>query len=302
VLNVLVLAALIAVALVAYGVTKDWSVRRRGLQHLYWQQGETAVMSESAVSLGRLARWLSLAGYRRQTAPALFLVWSLAALVLGVILGQLYRMTVLGLLLEMVSGIPGGMGEVFAAILKAGQWIALAVVASLPTLVVRAARRSRVRQVEQDLPLTLDLFATMAEAGLGFDGALEKIISSERGNRPLKTELVNFQRDMLAGVPRFQAMARLGRRVEVSSLTAFTSAVIQAEQIGASMAETLRHQAEDLRSRRRESALILAQALPVKLVFPLVLCFLPGIFVSTLAPVIYQMIQVTNSVLRSGGR
>ena len=68
------------------------------------------------------------------------------------------------------------------------------------------------------------------------------------------------------------------------------------------MAETLQHQADDLRQRRREEALLQAQALPVKLVFPLVICFLPGIFVSTLAPAIYQMIQVANGVLRSNGR
>jgi tight adherence protein C len=66
------------------------------------------------------------------------------------------------------------------------------------------------------------------------------------------------------------------------------------------LAETLRHQADDLRHRRREDALLQAQALPVKLVFPLVICFLPGIFISTLAPVIYQMTQVAGGVLRSG--
>jgi pilus assembly protein TadC len=140
----------------------------------------------------------------------------------------------------------------------------------------------------------------MAEAGLGFDAALSKIVGSQRRDRPLTAELITFQRDMLAGVPRYQALAHLARRVDVSSLTSFTSAVIQTEQVGASISETLRHQAEDLRNRRRESAMVQAQALPVKLVFPLVLCFLPGIFVSTLAPVIYQMIQVTDSVLRSG--
>jgi tight adherence protein C len=107
---------------------------------------------------------------------------------------------------------------------------------------------------------------------------------------------------MVAGIPRTQALRQLARRVDVPSLTSFTSALIQAEQVGASMAETLQHQAVDLRQRRRENALLQAQALPVKLVFPLVVCFLPGIFVSTLAPVLYQMVQVANSVLRSSGR
>jgi tight adherence protein C len=142
----------------------------------------------------------------------------------------------------------------------------------------------------------------MAEAGLGFDAALSRIARARGTDRALISELINFQVDVLAGIPRVQALRQLARRVDVPSLTRFTSALIQAEQAGASMAETLQHQADDLRQRRREDALLQAQALPVKLVFPLVICFLPGIFVSTLAPVISQMIQVANSVLRSQGR
>lgn len=72
--------------------------------------------------------------------------------------------------------------------------------------------------------------------------------------------------------------------------------------MGASLAETLRHQADDLRNRRRERALLHAQAMPVKLVLPLVVCFLPGIFLSTLGPVLYQMIRVADTVLPTGGR
>jgi tight adherence protein C len=156
--------------------------------------------------------------------------------------------------------------------------------------------------IEQDLPLALELFATMAEAGLGFDAALAKIVRAQGSDRPLVSEFVNFQHDMLAGMSRTQALRQLARRIDIPSLTSFTSALIQAEQIGASMAETLQHQAVDLRQRRRENALLRAQALPVKLVFPLVVCFLPGIFVSTLAPVLFQMVEVANGVLRSSGR
>ena len=146
----------------------------------------------------------------------------------------------------------------------------------------------------------LELFATMGDAGLGFDAALAKIVRAQEDGRPLIAEFVGFQVDMLGGVPRLQALRQLARRVDVTSITTFTSALIQAEQVGASIAETLRHQADDLRDRRREDALLQAQALPVKLVFPLVICFLPGIFVSTLAPVIYQMIEVAGGVLRAG--
>ena len=139
----------------------------------------------------------------------------------------------------------------------------------------------------------------MAEAGLGFDAALAKIVRAQGSDRALASEFINFQYDMLAGMSRTQALRQLARRVDVPSLSTFTSALIQAEQVGASMAETLQHQAVDLRQRRRENALLQAQALPVKLVFPLVVCFLPGIFATTLAPVLFQMVQVANSVLSS---
>jgi len=152
------------------------------------------------------------------------------------------------------------------------------------------------------LPDALDLLTISVEAGLGFDAALAKVVRAQGSNRPLASEFLNFQHDMMAGMSRTQALRQLGRRADVSSLSTFTSALVQAEQVGASMAETLQHQANDLRQRRRENALLQAQALPVKLVFPLVVCFLPGIFATTLAPVLFQMVQVANGVLLSSGR
>jgi tight adherence protein C len=225
-----------------------------------------------------------------------------AALVAGTALALVFRGTVLDAMIETMAGIPGGVGEAFAAILGAGPWTVFVIVAVSPVLFVRAARRTRVRELERDLPLTLELFATLAEAGLGFDAALSRIVRSQPPDRPLTSALIGFQRDMQAGVSRLAALRHLAERLDVMSVTIFVSAVIQSEQVGASLAETLRHQADDLRDRRRERALLQAQALPVKLVFPLVACFLPGIFLSTLGPVLFQMIQVADSVLRSGGR
>jgi pilus assembly protein TadC len=245
---------------------------------------------------------LSVAGYRRPNAPAVFVAATAVAAGVGLVVGQIYRLTLLRPLVDMISNAPGSTGDVLVAILQGGPWMVFLIAGLVPMLVVRTARRSRVRAIEQDLPLALELFATMAEAGLGFDAALSKIVRARSGDRVLISELVDFQLDMLAGIPRTQALRQLARRIDVPTLTRFTSALIQAEQAGASLAETLQHQADDLRQRRREDALLQAQALPVKLVFPLVICFLPGIFVSTLAPVIFQMIEVANSVLRSTGR
>jgi tight adherence protein C len=301
-MNLLVALLIVAVTVsLAYLAAKSWIVRQIALRRLYSEdEEERAAIIEPSVAKSWIARWLARAGYRAPRAPALFAAATAAAIAVGFAAGAFYRTNLMEPLVGMVASVPGGAGDFLAATLQSGPWILFLAGGLAPTLLVRRVRRTRVRAIEEDLPLVLELFATMAEAGLGFDASLARIVRAQGGDRPLMMEFLGFQRDVLAGVPRLQALRHLAERVEVASLTTFTSALIQAEQAGASMAETLRHQADDLRQRRRENALLQAQALPVKLVFPLVICFLPGIFVSTLAPVIFQMIQVANGVLRSG--
>jgi tight adherence protein C len=300
VLNAIGLIVAVTTGILAYVSIKSWSVRRRALIRLYAiddQRVGTGLDSSSRD--GALARWLASAGYRRPNAQAIFIAATAAFVIGGTVLSQIYRVVFLRSLLNAIANVPGSAGDILALALEGGPWILFVIAAVAPTLVVRTARRSRVRAIEQDLPLALELFATMAEAGLGFDAALARIVRAQGSDRALASEFINFQYDMLAGMSRTQALRQLARRVDVPSLSTFTSALIQAEQVGASMAETLQHQAVDLRQRRRENALLQAQALPVKLVFPLVVCFLPGIFATTLAPVLFQMVQVANSVLSS---
>ena len=292
-----------AIVVLAYATFRSWSVRRRALIRLYAIDAHTGAAGlESSARDTALARWLAGAGYRRPEAQTFFISATIACAGLGVVVSQLYRLFLFQTLLDAIVGVPGSAGDLLALVLQGGPWILFVITALVPTIAVRTARRARVSAIEQDLPLALELFATMAEAGLGFDAALARIVRAQGSNRALVAEFVNFQHDMLAGMSRTQALRQLARRVDVPSLTSFTSALIQAEAVGASMAETLQHQAVDLRQRRRENALLQAQALPVKLVFPLVICFLPGIFVSTLAPVIFQMIEVADSVIRSSGQ
>jgi tight adherence protein C len=289
----------VTVVAVGYAPLMGWRLRRSAIARLH-DDDPGAMVARPAGQDRWITEWLARAGYRRPQVTALFVAATLVCAVIGIVGGQVYRATMLETLVAMVVSMPGGAGEVLAAVLSVGHWILFALITLLPTMIVRAARRARVRAVEQDLPLVLELFATMGEAGLGFDAALTKVVRSQGTERPLIAEFVNFQFDMLAGIPRAQALRQLARRVDVPSLTSFTSALVQAEEVGASLSDTLRHQANDLRLRRREDALLKAQALPVQLVFPLVICFLPGIFLSTLAPVLYQMIQVAEGVLGAG--
>lgn len=278
---------------------RGWHVRRLAVARLY---AEDLAAAAEGPRDSALQQWLARAGYRRANAVPVFVSITAASVAAGLFFSQLYRLVFYRQLLEAVSNVPGSSADVMALILAAGPWILFAGTAMLPTLMVRTVRRARVRSIEHDLPLALELFATIGQAGLGFDAAVGKIVRAQGSDRPLSAELMNFQHDMLAGMSRTQALRQLARRVDMPALTSFTSALIQAENVGASMAETLQHQAVELRQRRRENALLQAQALPVKLVFPLVICFLPGIFVSTLAPVLFQVIQVADGVLRGAGR
>lgn len=301
-MRLLLLPLLAMLLTVTFAWATGLSRRLRTVQRLADEaapHGGPGVM-EQVVSDTMLSRWLARGGYRGEHASTRFVVATVGCAVGGFVLGQFYRVVLLRPLVEQVASVPGSAGDALVEILQGGPWLLFILGALLPMTIVRSARRARVRAIEQDLPLALEMLATMAEAGLGFDAALGHIVKSRGPDRALSAEFVKFQLDMLAGMPRSQALRQLARRVDVPSLSSFTSSLVQAEQVGASVAETLQHQASDLRQRRREEALLQAQALPVKLVFPLVICFLPGVFLSTLAPVLYQMLQVADSVLRSG--
>lgn len=295
-----ILVLLILVLVAAVQLAQGWQLRRLALARIAGEGGQGSTLGLLRDSA--LQQWLAKSGYRQPNAVSVFLGLSAAMAGAGLIVSQLYRLVLLDSLLRTVSNLPGTTSDMLGLVLAAGPWILFVGMAMVPTLVVRTVRRTRMHGIEQDLPLALELFATMGQAGLGFDAAVAKIVRALGAERPLAGELANFQHDMIAGMPRPQALRQLARRVDLPALTSFTSALIQAETVGASFAETLQHQAVELRSRRRENALLQAQALPVKLVFPLVICFLPGIFASTLAPVLFQVVQVADGVLRGAGR
>jgi tight adherence protein C len=177
----------------------------------------------------------------------------------------------------------------------------LLLTSAFPPLAVYQARRRRMESVEQDLPLTLELLATLSEAGLGFDGALLRIHETRLAERPLAQEFHSYQADLLAGRPRVQCLRRLSDRLRMPVVATFVSALVQAEQLGMGISQVLRRQADDVRDRRRERANAFALSLPVKRVVPLVVCFLPGLFVWTLGPFFVQLFQLADTFTRVRG-
>jgi len=274
--------------------------RERLMRRMYAdEQAQTQLDLEDPMAQNVLVRWLYLAGYRSRGAGTAFLAATTACGVLSAVLIVLfYGSGIVGQAVLAAEQVPGGIGDLAIPVLQISPWLMALILVLLPWSLVNSRRKERVRQVEQDLPVTLELLATMSESGLSFDNSLTRVVEGHKDNRPLFQELRTFQLEILGGVSRVACFRRLARRLEVPSMTIFVSALVQAEQVGAGFASVLRTQADDMRGRRRENANMLAQALPVKLVFPLVICFLPAIFVSTLGPVFLQFIDLAEGMTR----
>ncbi|MDG1510104.1 MAG: type II secretion system F family protein [Mariniblastus sp.] len=260
---------------------------------------EASVSREELLEKGRVSIWLFRAGFRR---PEALVIYYVATCVLGLLgLGLMFQLSRQGIFLvasEMVSSIPGGVGNVLVPFVLGTPWFLFAVLMLIPTLIVRSARRNRVKKIEQELPLLLDLLTTLAQAGIGFDSALDKILSVQKQSQPLVQELRLFQYDNLAGRSRVESLRRLMRRVHVPMFSAFISAIVQAEQTGTGMGATLKTQSSEMRSRRREKASAAALSVPTMLVLPMVLGFLPGIFIILLGPMLFEVFGVLDQSFR----
>jgi tight adherence protein C len=302
--KIFAIAALwLAAGLIGYVVVRRWRDREQSRRRAWAEEDAFDAAQEVDVEdlegQGHLRRWLYLAGYRRKTAPSAFVFATVAFTIAGLLCAIVVVESGLNMRAAATAGsMPGGVGDMARPILAAAPWIILILLACVPWLIVNGRRKQRVREIEQDMPVTLELLATMSESGLAFDSALDRVVGTGEVQRPLFQELRTFQVETLGGVPRVNCFRRLARRCEISSVSIFVSALVQAEQIGSGFTQVLRTQADDLRNRRREDANMLAQALTVKLVFPLVLCFLPGIFVATLGPVFLQFIKLADSLTR----
>jgi tight adherence protein C len=144
----------------------------------------------------------------------------------------------------------------------------------------RVARRRKAIQLS--LPDAFDLITVCVEAGLGLEAALSRV--AEKVSGPFGEELMLCLREVSMGKLRREALKEMSDRCGVEDLTGFVNAVIQAEAMGTSIGTVLRVQAEQMRIKRRQRAEQQAHQAPVKMMFPLVLCFLPTLFIVILGP------------------
>ncbi len=134
------------------------------------------------------------------------------------------------------------------------------------------------------VPDTLDLLTISVRAGLGFDGALGKVVEKLKG--PLTEEFRRALAEIRVGKARRDALRDIVPRTEVPALTNFIGAIIQAEQLGVSISKVLQVQSEQLRIERRQRAEEMAAKAPIKMLFPLVGCIFPSLFIVILGPAI----------------
>lgn len=150
--------------------------------------------------------------------------------------------------------------------------------------------KSRKASIQKALPDVLDLLTVSIEAGLGFDGALVKL--SEKMKGPLVEEFSRTLQEMRIGVTRRDALRSLGDRCAVADLTLFTSAMVQADQLGVSVGNVLRVQSAAMRQRRRQYAQERAMKAPVKMLLPMVIFIFPAIFVVLIGPAVIKIMEM----------
>jgi tight adherence protein C len=160
----------------------------------------------------------------------------------------------------------------------------------LVDMILYSRGKERQKLVLRGLPDTLDQLTISVEAGLGFDAALQRVAVS--GTGPLSEELNRVLAEVKVGVSRTEALKHLIERTDVYELRHFVLALQQAEQFGLPVARVLRIQSADLRIKRRQRAEEEAMKIPVKIVFPLVFCIFPALFVVLLGPAMIRVARV----------
>jgi tight adherence protein C len=152
----------------------------------------------------------------------------------------------------------------------------------------------RRHQIVLSLADTLDLLTISVRAGLGFDSALAKVVEKTKG--PLADEFQRALAEIRVGKQRREALRDMVGRTDVPALSSFIGAIIQADQLGVSISQVLQVQSEQLRIERRQRAEEMAAKAPIKMLFPLVGCIFPSMFIVILGPAIILIIKNMSQI------
>jgi len=183
--------------------------------------------------------------------------------------------------------VPAMGGSIFLAIavsigIGAAGWYA-------PVYYVELKRRSRMEKIDKQLPDMIDLLVVTIEAGLGILASMR--VASETMSDPLGQELRLTLQEQRMGLSVNQAIESLGRRADAGNMRIFVRSLTQGERLGVSIGSTMRNLSVEMRKRRRAMAEERAQKMPIKMLFPLIFCIFPALFVVILTPMIINIVD-----------
>jgi tight adherence protein C len=294
----IVLAAAVAAFMFVVGsVTAERAEVRDSLRRLEGYQIQDvrdqemlAPISERVVApllegLSGVARRFTPAGFGEGVAQKLVLAGNPPTLnVDKVLVMKLLGIVSVVLWIPIVIGL--GFNGLFAIIAVLVLWGAAFM---YPDVLINRKIEDRQKEISRKLPDILDLLVISVEAGLGFEQALDRTTIAVPG--ALSDEFRRMLHEIRIGASRADALRAMADRTEVPELRAFIMAMLQADTFGVSISRLLRSQADEMRTRRRLRAQEQAQKAPVKMLFPLVFCIFPSIFVVILGPAIIQISQ-----------
>jgi tight adherence protein C len=210
--------------------------------------------------------------------------------------GMTHRLTASAFLTIKGAAMVAGcaLGLLFAALTSLASSILLVPVGAVigligPEIFLTMKTRSRRDTIRSELPDALDLLAVSVEAGLGFDGAVAKLVDHMEG--PLIDEFGLMMSEIRVGETRTVALRKMAERVDATELSNFVRAVIQAEQLGISLGRILRVQATDTRLRRQAAAEEKAMKAPIKMLFPTIFFIFPSLFIVVLGPAFLNIME-----------
>jgi tight adherence protein C len=222
--------------------------------------------------MGKLRARLVASGYRRPEALAVFVGARLGFAVVSFVLLALPVFTRPNMLLA-IGG--AALGYV------------------LPGIALARMAKRRQHRIRLSLPDALDLLVVSVEAGLGLDQAIQRVGDELAfAHRELSDELRLVNLELRAGTARADALHNLATRTGVDDLSSLVAMLVQTDKFGTSVAQSLRVHSDTLRTKRRQRAEEAAAKTGVKMVFPLVFCIFPAIWVVTIGPAAIKIVQV----------
>ena len=231
-----------------------------------------AVAPKSASEMGKLQQRLVAAGYRSKEALIVFFGIRLACALAG-----------FALLMSPIIARPN--------ILMALGATALGYL--LPSMALARIAKKRQHKIRLGLPDALDLLVVSVEAGLGLDQAIQRVgIELDFAHPDLSEELALINLELRAGKGRAEALRNLAERTGVDDVASLVAMLVQTDKFGTSVAQSLRVHSETVRTKRRQRAEEAAAKTGVKMVFPLVFCIFPAIWVVTIGPAAIKFVQV----------